>query len=80
MSGGNWLIDGDAFKVLVNGEGQHSLWPSAQPVPDGWRQIGPVGNKETCLAYVEENWTDMRPKSLRDQMIADLDRVSSDGG
>ena len=24
-----------------------------------------------CVAYVEENWTDMRPKSLREAMEAD---------
>jgi|GEM_PF-1064647 hypothetical protein len=31
MSEGNWSIDGKEFKVLVNDEEQHSLWPSAQP-------------------------------------------------
>mgnify|MGYP006202120095 CR=1 FL=1 len=72
MSEGNWLIDGDAFKVLINDEEQHSVWPSAQPAPDGWRQIGPIGSKEECLAYVEANWADMSPKSLRDLMAADL--------
>jgi MbtH protein len=24
------------FLVLVNAEGQHSLWPSFAPVPPGW--------------------------------------------
>ncbi|MFF8275872.1 MbtH family protein [Streptomyces lateritius] len=53
-----------SFLVLVNDEGQHSLWPSSQAVPDGWRSVlGPVGRSE-ALAHVEANWTDLRPKSL----------------
>ncbi|GAC66274.1 MbtH family protein [Gordonia soli] len=52
------------FLVLVNGEGQHSLWPEFAAVPDGWTTVfGPSGHDE-CLAYVEENWQDMRPASL----------------
>lgn len=52
------------FRVLVNDENQHSLWPDFAPVPDGWRTVfGPEGHDE-CLAYVEENWRDMRPASL----------------
>ncbi len=34
----------------------------------GWRQVGPKGGKEEVLKYVKEVWTDMRPKSLREQM------------
>ena len=26
------------FLVLVNEQGQHSLWPSFAPVPDGWEK------------------------------------------
>lgn len=52
------------FRVLVNDENQHSLWPDFAPVPDGWRSVhGPAGHDD-CLAYVEENWRDMRPASL----------------
>jgi len=65
---GNWQIDGDEFIVLVNGEEQHSIWPSAKAIPWGWRQVGPTGPKAECLAFVEQRWTDMRPKSLQDQM------------
>ena len=53
------------YQVLVNHEEQYSLWPLEKPVPAGWRQTGPTGSKETCLAYVNETWTDMRPLSLR---------------
>lgn len=30
------------------------------------------GNKNECLAYIEEIWTDMRPLSLRKKMEANL--------
>lgn len=56
------------FYVLVNDEDQHSLWPAFAEVPAGWRTaFGPAGRTES-LAYVEENWTDMRPRSLREAM------------
>jgi MbtH protein len=56
------------FYVLVNDEEQHSLWPSFADIPDGWRIVFGTGGRGTCLAYVEENWTDLRPKSLREAM------------
>lgn len=65
---GNWRIDGDEFIVLVNGEEQYSIWPSAKAIPQGWSQVGPKGPKAECLAFVEQHWTDMRPKSLQNQM------------
>jgi MbtH protein len=51
-------------RVLVNDEGQYSLWPENKPVPTGWRSCI-VGSRLECLAYVEQLWTDMRPLSLR---------------
>ncbi|MCE4069260.1 MULTISPECIES: MbtH family protein [Pseudomonas] len=56
------------YKVLVNGEEQYSLWPDYKEVPAGWREAGKQGSKADCLAYVEANWTDMRPLSLRQKM------------
>lgn len=58
------------FKVLVNEEGQHSLWPAFAAVPEGWSVSLPDTDRDTCLAYVEEHWTDMRPKSLADRMAS----------
>lgn len=57
-----------AFKVVVNHEGQYSLWSVAQPNPLGWNDAGKVGSREECLAYVDEVWVDMRPLSLREAM------------
>ncbi|MBH5338100.1 MbtH family protein [Streptomyces pactum] len=52
------------YVVLVNDEGQHSLWPSFIDVPAGWTVAHPEDTRAACLAFVEENWTDLRPKSL----------------
>lgn len=52
------------FLVLVNGEEQHSLWPSFAPVPLGWDVALAESPRPACLAYIEANWTDIRPKSL----------------
>ncbi|EOM74466.1 MbtH family protein [Rhodococcus rhodnii] len=59
------------FYVLVNDEEQYSLWPTFSEVPTGWRVVFGEDSRAACLEYVEKNWTDMRPKSLRDAMEAD---------
>ena len=52
------------FRVLINDEGAHSLWPGATEVPAGWTVVhGPAGRAE-CLRYVNDNWTDQRPHRL----------------
>ncbi len=56
-------IDGTVFKVLVNGAGQHSIWPADKAAPEGWQPVGPVGAKPDCIAWIESAWTDMRPKA-----------------
>jgi MbtH protein len=56
------------FLVLVNDEGQHSLWPSFVEAPAGWRTAHPADNRQACLDYIDENWTDMRPRSLVEAM------------
>ena len=53
------------FHVLVNDEGQHSLWPSFADVPAGWTTAFGPDTRDACVAYVEANWTDLRPLSLR---------------
>lgn len=56
------------YLVLVNDEGQHSLWPSFREIPQGWTAVGPKGARQECLDWIEANWTDMRPKSLIEAM------------
>ncbi|KOX08885.1 MbtH family NRPS accessory protein [Nocardiopsis sp. NRRL B-16309] len=66
------------MKVLVNDEEQYSLWPSYLDVPAGWEDTGVSGSREDCLAYVKEVWTDMRPRSLREQMAGAAGRPSGE--
>jgi MbtH protein len=56
------------FLVLVNDEGQHSLWPAFAAVPAGWAVAHGRATRQACLDYVEANWTDMRPRSLAASM------------
>jgi MbtH protein len=53
-----------AFLVLVNAEGQHSLWPVFADPPEAWHVAFGPGDRGACLAFVEEHWTDMRPRRL----------------
>ena len=53
-----------SFLVLVNDEGQHSLWPEVIDVPPGWRAVFGGSRRPECLEYIEANWTDIRPASL----------------
>lgn len=68
----NPFEDEDAnYYVLINDEGQHSLWPVFADVPDGWEIIFGEDKRPACLDFIEKNWTDMRPNSLIRQMEAD---------
>jgi MbtH protein len=58
--------DNGTFFVLVNGEDQHCLWPGFTDVPAGWRVVYGETTRAQCLDYVEQNWADIRPKSLRE--------------
>jgi len=53
------------LKVVVNQEGQYSIWPAERKPPDGWRETGKTGPKDECLSYIAEVWRDMRPLSIR---------------
>lgn len=56
------------FYVLINDEEQHSLWPAFAAVPEGWRIVFGEAARSDCLEYVEEHWTDLRPRTLREAM------------
>ena len=62
--------DSGSFLVLVNDEEQHSLWPAFADVPAGWRVVHGEAGRAACLDYIEQNWTDIRPKSLRERLAA----------
>lgn len=53
------------FLVLRNPEDQYCIWPGFAPVPDGWAVVLQPGPRPAALAFIGENWTDLRPASLR---------------
>ena len=60
--------DGIQYLVVVNHEEQYTIWAADRELPLGWKSIGDPRSKADCLQYIEENWTDMRPLSLRQKM------------
>jgi MbtH protein len=62
------------FKVVVNHEEQYSIWPADRDNPTGWSDEGTAGTRAECLAHIEAVWTDMRPRSLREHMAAQVTR------
>lgn len=62
--------DDRAYEVVVNDEEQYSIWPADREPPAGWRPVGVRGSKADCLTHVAAVWTDLRPRSLREQMGA----------
>lgn len=56
------------YTVVINEEGQYSIWLADREVPKGWRAVGKTGPKADCLSYISEVWTDMRPLSLQKWM------------
>ena len=78
-----------SFKVVVNDQGQHALWPDSPslPLPTGWLASGPAATRDDCLSYVEQVWTDMRPAATqgslstatreRSDVVADFEQWAS---
>ena len=60
--------DTTIYMAVVNDEEQYSIWPADRELPLGWRPAGKEGLRAEVLAWIEQVWTDMRPKSLRDAM------------
>ncbi len=56
------------YRAVINDEEQYSIWPADRELPRGWKDAGRTGTKAECLAFIEQVWTDMRPKSLRLKM------------
>jgi MbtH protein len=56
------------LQVVVNDEGQYSLWADAREPPQGWTAVKTGLSRTAALAYINEVWTDMRPTSLREHM------------
>jgi len=68
----------ERFQVVLNDEEQYSIWDADRELPSGWRAEGTVGSKQACLDHIEQVWTDMRPKSLREALAEGVDAVSEE--
>lgn len=67
----NPLDDEDGtFYALRNDEGQYSLWPTFVAVPKGLEVTHGPDTRQACPEHVEQHWTDLRPRSLVEQMRA----------
>jgi MbtH protein len=54
-----------AFIPAENDEAKYSIWPALRELPAGRHAVGKSGTKEECCAFLDEIWTDMRPRSVR---------------
>jgi MbtH protein len=64
----NKSADATIYIVVKNEEEQYSIWPKRKKLPAGWEALNKEGEKDECLRYIDEVWTDMRPLSLRKKM------------
>jgi MbtH protein len=53
------------YRVLVNAEEQHAIWPAEHGIPAGWRHEGFTGTEAECSEHIDQVWTDITPLSLR---------------
>ena len=53
-----------SYSVLVNAEGQYSLWPATVDIPSGWTAVLKEDSRASCIDFINLHWIDMRPKSL----------------
>lgn len=58
--------DTTPYLVVRNHEDQYSIWIADRALPSGWEAVGEARPRQDCLAWIEENWTDMRPRSVRE--------------
>jgi MbtH protein len=53
-----------SYLVILNTEGQHSLWPDSLSVPQGWRPVHGPTDRRSSTQFIDAHWTDLRPASL----------------
>ncbi|AJO20306.1 MbtH family protein [Bacillus paralicheniformis] len=53
------------YVVLMNEEGQYSLWPAFVHIPAGWEIVCGETSRSACIDYISSNWTDLSPNSLK---------------
>ncbi|MGW4629719.1 MbtH family protein [Streptomyces rubiginosohelvolus] len=55
----------DLYQVVVNDEGEYSVWPANNEVLPGYRAEGTTGTRHECMNHIQRVATDPRPLSLR---------------
>jgi MbtH protein len=40
------------FDVVINQQGQYSVWPVDKPMAVGWIEAGQRGERQVCLDYI----------------------------
>lgn len=58
------------YRSVRNAEEQYSLWPADSVPPSGWEPDGFTGGYDEVLDHIEQVWTDIRPRSVRDRLGA----------
>jgi MbtH protein len=53
--------DRTIYKVVMNHEGQYSIWPADRENALGWTDVGKTGTKAEVLDYINQVWTPERP-------------------
>ena len=63
------------YKVVMNREAQYSIWPVHERNPLGWKDVGVLGSRNECFAFIEKVWIGARPLSLRRKIGGAINRL-----
>lgn len=55
----------ELYLVLMNDDGQYSIWPAFAEIPRGWTVVYEKNRRGECLDYIESHWSDMRPNRVK---------------
>jgi MbtH protein len=63
------------YKVVVNKDKQYSIWPVERESPLGWKDVGILGSRYDCFAFIEKVWVDVRPLNLPNKIVSASIRI-----
>lgn len=49
------------FHLLLNPQGQYSLWPVFAALPQGWQAVFGPADAAGCNAWLKEHWSNLHP-------------------
>lgn len=58
----------DLWICVTNSEQRWSVWPADLPIPAGWLAKSEATTHAECVELIEMNWSDQRPRALRESM------------